>query len=159
EEIAEGLEAVRPARGRLNWRRAGEIRILDDTYNANPASVRAALDTLGVQKKGTGRLFVALGDMLELGPLADSAHQEVGRQVAAHGVAEFVGMGPRMRLAVEKALEAGLGESHHSESAEAVVALLMKRLAPGDALLVKGSRGMRMERVVDALVARLGGGE
>ncbi|MFQ5896939.1 MAG: UDP-N-acetylmuramoyl-tripeptide--D-alanyl-D-alanine ligase [Candidatus Methylomirabilia bacterium] len=159
EEIAGGLEAARPARGRLIWRRAGEIRILDDTYNANPASVRAALATLGAQKEGSVRLLVALGDMLELGPLAEAAHREVGRQVATLGVAEFIGMGPLMRFAVEEALEAGLGESHRSENAEALVGRLMKRLAPGDTLLVKGSRAMRMERVVHALVARLGGGE
>ncbi|MFQ5828255.1 MAG: UDP-N-acetylmuramoyl-tripeptide--D-alanyl-D-alanine ligase [Candidatus Methylomirabilia bacterium] len=158
EETVRGLEATRPAKGRLVWRKAGETWILDDTYNANPASVRAALDTLG-GAAGRERLLVALGDMLELGALAEAAHREVGHQVAALNVALFVGMGPLMRLAVEAAREAGLAESHPAESSEEAVALLLKRLAPGDALLVKGSRGMRMERVVDALVARLGGGE
>jgi len=61
------------------------------------------------------------------------------------------------RDAVEAAREAGLGESHHAETFEDTVALLLKRLAPGDAVLIKGSRGMRMERVVDALMARFGG--
>lgn len=157
EEIVAGLEAARPAKGRLIWRRAGSVRILDDSYNANPASVRAALDTLAAG--GRGRLLVALGDMLELGDTASAAHREVGRQVAALGVAEFVGVGPLMREAVEAAREAGLLESHHAETFEDTVALVLKRLAPEDVLLVKGSRKMRMERVVDALVARLGGGE
>jgi UDP-N-acetylmuramoyl-tripeptide--D-alanyl-D-alanine ligase len=157
EEIVAGLEAARPAKGRLIWRRAGSVRILDDSYNANPASVRAALDTLAAG--GRGRLLVALGDMLELGDNASAAHREVGRQVAALGVAEFVGVGPLMREAVEAAREAGLLESHHAETFEDTVALVLKRLAPEDVLLVKGSRKMRMERVVDALVARLGGGE
>ncbi len=171
EEIAAGLEAARPLKGRVVWRRAGSVRILDDTYNANPASVRAALDTLAAARRapgdpvadgispGRGRLLVALGDMLELGDLAPAAHREVGRLVAALGAAEFVGVGPLMRHAVEAARAASLLESHHVETFEDTVALLLKRLAPGDTLLVKGSRGMRMERVVDALVARLGGGE
>jgi len=170
EEIVAGLEAARPAKGRLVWRWAGSIRILDDSYNANPASVSAALATLAVARRahgdpvadgtsqGRGRLLVALGDMLELGDIAPEAHREVGRQVAALGVAELVGMGPLMRHAVEAAREAGLLESHHAETFEDTVARLLKRLAPGDTLLVKGSRRMRMERVVDALVARMGGG-
>jgi UDP-N-acetylmuramoyl-tripeptide--D-alanyl-D-alanine ligase len=171
DEIVAGLEAARPVKGRLIWRRAGSIRILDDSYNANPTSVQAALDTLAgaVRAHGDpvgdrtspsrGRLGVALGDMLELGDQAVEAHREVGRRVAALGVAEFVGMGPLMRHAVLASREAGLLESHHALSFEETVAVLLKRIAPGDALLVKGSRGMRMERVVDALVARLGGGE
>jgi UDP-N-acetylmuramoyl-tripeptide--D-alanyl-D-alanine ligase len=77
--------------------------------------------------------------------------------VASAGVAEFIGVGPLAREAVETARKAGLGESHHTSTFEDTVALLLKRLAPGDALLVKGSRGMRMERIVDALIARFGG--
>ncbi len=171
EEIVAGLEAARPLKGRMIWRRAGSVRILDDTYNANPASVGAALDAVAVARRapgdsvadgtspGRGRLVVALADMLELGGFAPEAHREVGRRVAALGAAEFVGAGPLMRHAVDAAREAGLLDSHHVETFEDTVALLLKRLVPGDTLLVKGSRKMRMERVVDTLVARLGGGE
>lgn len=158
EGIARGLEAARPVRGRCVWRSAGALSILDDTYNANPASVAAALETLR-EAAGGHRLVVVLGDMLELGALAEAAHREVGRAVAAAGAAEFVATGPLSGLAVAAARQAGLAESAHVESVEAVVGVLLKRLAPGDRVLVKGSRGMRMERVVDALVARLGGGE
>ncbi len=157
DRIVEGLRAARPAKGRCVWRRAGSIRVLDDTYNANPSSVAAALATFGPE--AGGRRFVVLGDMLELGDIADRAHREAGRAVASAGVAEFIAMGPHGRAAVEAAREAGLVESHHTTTFEDTVALLMKRLAPGDAVLVKGSRGMRMERVVDALMARLGGGD
>jgi len=157
ERIAEGLEAARPAKGRCVWRRAGSIWLLDDTYNANPTSVTAALATLG---RETGRRrVVVLGDMLELGEIAERAHHEAGRAVAAAGAAEFIAMGTHARAAVEAAREAGLVESHHTTTFEDTVALLMKRLAPGDVVLVKGSRGMRMERVVDALIARLGDGD
>ncbi len=155
EQIGRGLETARPAKGRCVWRRAGRLRILDDTYNANPTSVSAALQTLAAAE--ARRRVVVLGDMLELGEISLTAHREMGRAVAGSGAAEFVGMGRWAQVAVEAARQAGLTESHHVTTFEDTVALLLKRLAPGDAVLVKGSRGMRMERVVDALVARFGG--
>jgi len=153
-DIARGLAAARPVAGRCVWRDAGEVRILDDTYNANPASLRAALDTLGARRAGR-RAVVVLGDMLELGPLSEQAHREAGRLVAALPVDELVGLGRAAALAVEAARDAGLAEARHLTTFEDTVAHLLKRLAPGDVVLVKGSRGMRMERVVDALLAQL----
>jgi UDP-N-acetylmuramoyl-tripeptide--D-alanyl-D-alanine ligase len=155
EQIAAGLESARPVKGRCVWRPAGRIRILDDTYNANPGSVGASLETLAATSEGHRRVVV-FGDMLELGEISESAHREMGRAVAASGAAEFVGLGRWAQVAVDAARQAGLAESHHVTTFEDAVALLLKRLAPGDAVLVKGSRGMRMERVVDALVARFG---
>ena len=154
EDIARGLAAARPVGGRGVWKRAGEVTILDDTYNASPASVRAALDTLAARRAGH-RAVVVLGDMLELGASTDEDHREVGRMVAALPADELVGFGRASALAVEAARAAGLAEAHHTPTFEDTVAHLLKRLAPGDVVLVKGSRGMRMERVVDALVARL----
>ena len=118
--------------------------------------MRAALETLAASA-GERRRVVVLGDMLELGPITDAVHREMGAAVAASGAAEFIGLGRACRVAVEAAREAGLAESHHAATFEDTVALLLKRLVPGDAVLVKGSRGMRMERVVDALLARFGG--
>jgi UDP-N-acetylmuramoyl-tripeptide--D-alanyl-D-alanine ligase len=155
EQIVRGLETARPAKGRCVWRKAGRLLILDDTYNANPTSVSAALQTLAAPD--ARRRVVVLGDMLELGGISETAHREMGRAVAASGAAEFLGMGRWAQVAVDAARQAGLAESHHVTTFEDAVALLLKRLAPGDAVLVKGSRGMRMERVVDALVARFGG--
>jgi UDP-N-acetylmuramoyl-tripeptide--D-alanyl-D-alanine ligase len=154
EEIARGLGLAQPVKGRCIWRRAGAVSVLDDTYNASPPSVRAALDTVAAHRRGH-RAVVVLGDMLELGAASDDAHREVGRWIAALGVDEFVGLGAGAGLAVVAAREAGLTEAHHAATFEDAVAHLLKRLAPGDVVLVKGSRGMRMERVVDALVARL----
>jgi UDP-N-acetylmuramoyl-tripeptide--D-alanyl-D-alanine ligase len=154
-EVVAGLEAARPAKGRCVWREAGSLRILDDTYNANPPSMSAALATLTAG--GPGRRVAVLGDMLELGSIAEAAHRDVGRAVAAAGIAELIGSGRLMAHAVEAAREAGLAEAHHAPTFEDTVAVLLKRLAPGDVVLVKGSRGMRMERVVDALLARFGG--
>jgi UDP-N-acetylmuramoyl-tripeptide--D-alanyl-D-alanine ligase len=153
DQIAAGLATVRPVKGRCVWRTAGDVRILDDTYNANPASVRAALDTVAAHRQGS-RLVVVLGDMLELGPGAEESHREIGRYAAASGATVVVGMGRHATALVEAARGAGL-ETHHTETFEDTVAFLLKALAPGDLVLVKGSRGMRMERIVDALVARL----
>jgi UDP-N-acetylmuramoyl-tripeptide--D-alanyl-D-alanine ligase len=154
DEVAAGLEAARPAKGRCVWRHAGDVTVLDDTYNANPAAMKAALDTAAAHRRGR-RLVAVLGDMLELGAMSDEAHRELGRQAVAAGVGVVVGLGRHMRLAVEAAREAGLEEAQHTTTFEDAVAHLLKRLAPGDLVLVKGSRGMRMERVVDALTARL----
>jgi UDP-N-acetylmuramoyl-tripeptide--D-alanyl-D-alanine ligase len=153
-DLARGLAAVGPVAGRCVWKRAGDVTILDDTYNASPVSVRAALDTVAAHRRGR-RVVVVLGDMLELGPIAEEAHREVGRQVAALPADELVGVGRATQAAVEAARAAGLGEARHFMTFEDTVAHLLKRLAAGDLVLVKGSRGMRMERVVDALVARL----
>jgi UDP-N-acetylmuramyl pentapeptide synthase len=98
---------------------------------------------------------VVLGDMLELGALTDEAHRDVGRAIAALPADELVGFGRAAALAVEAARAAGLAETYHTTTFEETVAHLLKRVAPGDVVLVKGSRGMRMERIVDALVARL----
>ena len=153
-EIAAGLATARPAKGRCVWRTAGEVRILDDTYNANPDSVRAALDTVTTHRHGA-RLVVVLADMLELGAIAEDAHRDVGRYAAAARVDLVVGMGRHARALIEAARAAGVAETKHTETFEDTMAFLLKSLVPGDLVLVKGSRGMRMERIVDALVARL----
>ncbi|HSF04216.1 MAG TPA: UDP-N-acetylmuramoyl-tripeptide--D-alanyl-D-alanine ligase [Methylomirabilota bacterium] len=153
-EIARGLEAARPVKGRCVWRQADGVRILDDTYNANPASVQAALQT-AVAHRGGSRLVVVLGDMLELGTASESAHREVGQQVASAGTGVFVAMGSQMRTAVDVARQHGVPEAHHAATFEDAVAHLLKSLAAGDLVLIKGSRGMRMERIADALAARL----
>ena len=154
DAIARGLAEAQPVAGRCVWRPAGDVRILDDTYNANPVSLRAALETV-TAGRGTGRLVVVLGDMLELGAITEEAHREAGRAAVAAGADELVGVGRSALWAVEAARAAGLAEAHHATTFEDTVAHLLKHLVPGDTVLVKGSRGMRLERVVDALVARL----
>jgi UDP-N-acetylmuramoyl-tripeptide--D-alanyl-D-alanine ligase len=154
DAVAEGLAAARPVKGRCVWRAAGGVRVLDDTYNANPVSVAAALDTVAAHQ-GTSRLVVVLGDMLELGAVSDEAHRAVGRAVAAREPAAFIGVGDHAALAVDEAHAAGVADACHTTTFEDTVAELLKRVEPGDVVLVKGSRGMRMERVVDALLARV----
>jgi UDP-N-acetylmuramoyl-tripeptide--D-alanyl-D-alanine ligase len=128
------------------------VLLVDDCYNANPASMKAALRTLR-QLAGPGRALAALGDMLELGPAEDDLHRELGRDAAAAGLAALATFGPRARLAREAAIEAGMAPSDtlHTEDPTLLVAFVRERLRPGDVLLVKGSRGMKLERLVEAL--------
>jgi UDP-N-acetylmuramoyl-tripeptide--D-alanyl-D-alanine ligase len=154
EDIVAGLEAARPVKGRCVWRQAGDVAILDDTYNANPGSVRAAYATVAARPR-RGRLAIVLGDMLELGGAAETAHREAGREAAALGADLFIGLGRLSALAVEEARAAGVAETLAMTTFEDTAAHLLKRLGAGDVVLVKGSRGMRMERVTDALEARL----
>ncbi|TEU19149.1 MAG: UDP-N-acetylmuramoyl-tripeptide--D-alanyl-D-alanine ligase [Anaerolineales bacterium] len=123
--------------------------LLDDTYNASPASVGAALDVLA---ELPGRRVAALGDMAELGSYEAQAHREVGRRCAAV-VDVLVTVGGRGRLIAEAALEAGLPLSavHAVADNRAAVEVLSALLREGDGVLVKGSRSMAMEAIVSAL--------
>jgi UDP-N-acetylmuramoyl-tripeptide--D-alanyl-D-alanine ligase len=123
--------------------------LLDDTYNSSPASAIAALNLLDELE---GRKIAVLGDMLELGSYEEEGHRKVGRR--AMGVVELlVTVGSRGRIIAEEALDLGMdpGAVHLVEDNEAAVAYLRQVIAPGDAVLVKGSRGMTMEQIVSAL--------
>ncbi|HEV8307008.1 MAG TPA: UDP-N-acetylmuramoyl-tripeptide--D-alanyl-D-alanine ligase [Methylomirabilota bacterium] len=157
DAAAEGLARVAPVKGRLLTHEVAGVVVLDDTYNANPVSLRGALDTLR-ELAPHSRAWVLLGDMLELGPASEAAHAEAGRWVAALPAAGLVTVGPAMRAAAAAARAAGCPDVAAFDAPEAAVAYLMARVARGDRVLVKGSRGMRMERAVDALLAGLRGG-
>lgn len=152
-EIVAGLAAVRPVGRRLRLERLPSgVVLLDDCYNANPASMAAALATLAAVARG-GRALAVLGDMLELGEGEGDLHRELGRAAAATGLAALATFGPRARLALEAARAAGYpaADSFHTEDPAALAAWVRERLRPGDVLLVKASRGMRLERLVEAL--------
>jgi UDP-N-acetylmuramoyl-tripeptide--D-alanyl-D-alanine ligase len=155
DEAAAALALAVPVKGRLVWREVGGVRILDDTYNANPVSVRAALDAFR-EAPGGGRRWVILGDMLELGTLTATAHREVGTWVAGLPVAGLAAVGSAMHLAAEAARAGGCPDVATFPSPESAAAHVLSRVTRGDRVLVKGSRGMRMERAVDALLAGLG---
>ena len=123
----------------------GRRVLIDDSYNANPMSMRAALEDLAAS--APGRRVAVLGEMLELGPQAPALHREIGRYAAAQGVELLVAVGP---LAAEMA-GAFDGEAHTVPDAERAVALLEGLLAAGDTVLVKASRGVGLERVSAAL--------
>ncbi len=158
EECVRGLETARPYARRLNIvdGRNG-VTVVDDCYNANPASMAAALDTLGALVGPGGRTVAVLGDMLELGPGELEEHARLGALAA--GKAQLVAFfGPRSREGVKAA---GLGDNAaHFTDVEPLLAWLAPRLKAGDVVLVKASRGMRLERVVAGLTgaATPGGG-
>jgi UDP-N-acetylmuramoyl-tripeptide--D-alanyl-D-alanine ligase len=151
-EIAQGLAAVRPVGRRLRLERlASGLRLVDDCYNANPASMSAALRTLVDLARPDARPVAVLGDMLELGAFEETAHRELGGEAARAGVRLLAAFGPRARATAEAARAAGL-ETFHTDDMDALVRWARTALAPpSDVLLVKGSRGMKLERLVEAL--------
>ncbi|WP_293369171.1 UDP-N-acetylmuramoyl-tripeptide--D-alanyl-D-alanine ligase [Nevskia sp.] len=144
--IAEGLAQMAPVAGRLNWKQTREgARLLDDSYNANPTSLRAALDLLASLP---GQRWLVLGEMRELGPDAAQIHEEAGRAARSLGIDRLFTLGPMTRHAAD-----GFGANARSfEQVDDLVAALRDELSAGVTVLVKGSRGARMERVVAALV-------
>ena len=144
-----------PHRGELHH--AGGVTLVDDSYNASPASVRAALELLAGLP---GRRVAVLGTMLELGEGHEPGHRDVG--AAAAGVVELlVVVGPETRGIAAGAREAGLADARILEAhdREAALDLLRPRLRDGDVVLVKASRGIALDRLVDDLVRELGGAE
>ena len=134
----------------------GGFTVLDDSYNAAPDSMRAALAVLA--ELPATRRWAVLGDMRELGDAAVEQHLALGREVAATGIAGLVTVGELGRYIGEGAREADLATVVETESNAAALAALLARVAPGDAVLVKGSRVMQMEDIVSALLAGEGGG-
>ncbi|HEY3348961.1 MAG TPA: UDP-N-acetylmuramoyl-tripeptide--D-alanyl-D-alanine ligase [Thermoanaerobaculia bacterium] len=155
EEISRGLALAKPYSHRSRVVSApGGITILDDCYNASPASMEAALATLAsLVEGGKGRAVAVLGDMLELGAAEEEEHRRLGRN-ALKCVELAAFFGPRSSLTFEEFRSSSSSSSSaHFTGIEPLLAWLRPRLAPGDVLLVKGSRGMKLERVVDALAA------
>lgn len=145
-------EKLRPVPGRLNPIPGVKgALILDDTYNAAPASVAEALDALMRFTPGEewDRRIAVLGDMAELGPLSESEHRALGRHVA-RAADVFVAVGPQMALAAEEAIAAGMPQDRVEKFNNAVEAgrYLDKIVQKGDVILVKGSQSMRMEKAV-----------
>ena len=149
EEIREGLAALAPVKGRLQLKLAAPgLRVLDDTYNANPSSLRAALQVLSLVP---GRRWLVLGDMAELGGNAAELHAEMAEAAHLAGVEQLYSVGVLTRYTAERF---GAG-ARHFPAQEALIAALREDLRGAAALpitiLVKGSRRMAMERVVAAL--------
>ncbi len=144
--VATGLAAMRAVPGRLQFKatRGGAV-VIDDSYNANPSSMRAAIDVLGTMQ---GRKWVVVGDMAELGDYATESHREVGSYARARGVERLFAVGSLTPLALETF---GSGAAWFADT-EALARALDAELTSEVVLLVKGSRVNRLERVVDALV-------
>jgi UDP-N-acetylmuramoyl-tripeptide--D-alanyl-D-alanine ligase len=151
--IADALAAAKPVAGRFTTSSIRGVLVIDDTYNSNPRSIRAALDAAREISSGLGaRLVIAMGDMLELGAMSAAAHVDAVRAITSSRPAAFVAVGPEMRAALAAIagsnLPAGVLVAPDSYAAADLVVGLVRT---GDVLLVKGSRGMAMERIVSAL--------
>lgn len=158
EQIAAGLREFEPEGMRLAFEKVGGLTIMNDAYNANPASVAAGLEVLAMAQPGPGGRRVALlGDMLELGPEAEQLHRQVGPKVAQAGVDLLITSGQLAQYIGSSAVEAGMdaanvaGFGNADEDFTGIAGLLRA----GDVVLLKGSRGMRMERLVEILNALL----
>ena len=152
-DIVVGLENARPAKGRLNSQLLGLHRLIDDTYNANPHSVRAAAKVLAAQ---TGTQVMVLGDIGELGEAAISEHQSLGRTIATTGINVLLCVGEYAPYTVAGAQEISAINAHAFADKDSLLAYLQSYLQAQQAqpctVLFKGSRSMEMETLINALV-------
>jgi UDP-N-acetylmuramoyl-tripeptide--D-alanyl-D-alanine ligase len=150
DEIVAGVGALLPAshRGEI-VRAAGGWVVIDDAYNSSPSALTRALQTLATLP---GRHVAMLGEMLELGDFSARYHADCGKAAAALGVSVIVSVGgSAARALADAAIAAGVAAVHHVADSAAAAALARTLVREGDAVLVKGSRGIGMEAVVQAL--------
>ncbi|MGH7815117.1 MAG: UDP-N-acetylmuramoyl-tripeptide--D-alanyl-D-alanine ligase [Candidatus Binataceae bacterium] len=152
-KIAAALAQAVPVPGRMAASSIRGALVIDDTYNSNPRSLRAALDAAHEVAAPSGaRLLIALGDMLELGALSQSAHEAAVRDTLACRPHRFVAVGPEMAAAVARVFGPDRpAEAVIANDSAAAGSILAQLVRPGDVLLVKGSRGIAMERAIAAL--------
>lgn len=158
DDIVERVGALvaPPGRGRVS-NLAGRIRLVDDSYNSSPSALRQVLEAVGLDRRAS-RKGAVLGEMLELGPRSHALHEECGRIAASAGLARLITVGGDPARALgESAIRAGLPRdsvTHVMSSAQAA-AQVLAWLEPGDLLLVKGSRGIRTDVVIEQISAEL----
>jgi MurE/MurF fusion protein len=152
DEIKEGLETFEPVPGRMNIHKTPKgIHIIDDTYNANPGSMQAAIGTL-TALRGKNRGFLIIGDMLELGEHSGPMHRMIGSVAAGSNIAGLYVTGNFADDVSAGALEGRMDSANiFKGTREEILKAITKKLAAGDWVLVKGSRGMAMETVVEGL--------
>ena len=151
DQIEEGLRRFVPTRMRMNIiRRGDDITILDDTYNANPQSMRAAISVLA-DGKGSWKVAV-LGDMLELGPFAPALHQGVGECLGKAGIQCLIAVGPLSEHIAQAAREAGVPHVYHCADRDQAKEVLSQVVKPGSTFLLKASRGMKLEELTAELL-------
>ncbi len=153
EEAAAGLVAAPLAKARLQIRQIGGVQFIDDSYNANPDSMKAALRTL-VELDADGKRIAVLGEMHELGKESARGHREVGETAAELGVDQLIAIGDMGAAIAEAAQQAGLEKTAAVGSISEAAEMLTEITAPGDLVLIKGSRTARTERVLEEFAKR-----
>ena len=150
EQIQTGIARFAPTKMRMNiLRRRNNITILDDAYNANPQSMRAAVEALDTMPEGFK--IAILGDMFELGPLAPTLHRGVGEYLARTHVNALVAIGENARQIYDAAVEGGIGSARHFEDKAEALKEIGALLRPDAVVLVKASRGMHFEVITEHL--------
>ena len=153
EESAAGLATAPLARARLQIKEIGGVQFIDDSYNANPDSMTAALRTL-VELDADGKRIAVLGEMRELGEESEVGHREVGEAAAELGVDQLIAIGKNGAIIARAAEHAGLQKSVAVRSIIEAAELLANVAAPGDLVLIKGSRAAQTERVIEEFSQR-----
>ena len=153
EDCAAGLAAAPLTKARLQIKRIRGVQFIDDSYNANPESMKAALHTL-VELDADGKRIAVLGEMRELGEESARGHREVGETAAELGVDQLIAIGDMAAVIAEAARNAGLQNTSIARSTSEAAELLGEIAASGDLVLVKGSRAARTERVIEAFEIR-----
>lgn len=148
--VREGLESFTSFSQRMEIKKWNGVKIINDSYNANPDSMVAALELL-MEFPSTGKRFTVLGDMLELGAVSKKEHESIGRKAAALSVDRLITVGRDARFISESARDAGLRASEHVDDYHKAAMLLRAELQLGDVMLIKGSRGSTMEKVLEYL--------
>jgi UDP-N-acetylmuramoyl-tripeptide--D-alanyl-D-alanine ligase len=153
EDCAAGLAAAPLTKARLQIREIHGVRFIDDTYNANPDSMKAALRTL-VELDADGKRIAVLGEMKELGSESELAHREVGETAAMFGIDRLITIGDMAESIARAARASGLKDTTAVRSTSEAAELLGQIAKPGDLILVKGSRSARTEQVIEAFGRR-----
>ncbi|MGI6154178.1 MAG: UDP-N-acetylmuramoyl-tripeptide--D-alanyl-D-alanine ligase [Christensenellaceae bacterium] len=148
EEIQSGLACYAPVGGRMNIQKGATVTILDDSYNANPSSMKAALDILNT---AAGRKVCILGDMFELGEQSGKYHYEVGKYAADKGIDHILLVGTGAKMMYDGAASSG-GNAVHFATVEALCSGILSHIQSGDTVLVKASRGMKLEHILPFLL-------
>lgn len=156
EECAAGLASAPLTKARLQIRDVHGVQFIDDSYNANPDSMKAALRTL-VELPGEGKRIAVLGEMFELGPESERGHREVGETAATLGIDHLIAIGSE--ILAESARKAGLEKSAFAHDQTQAANLLSGIVATGDFVLIKGSRSARTERVLEEFARHQPAGE
>jgi UDP-N-acetylmuramoyl-tripeptide--D-alanyl-D-alanine ligase len=148
EECAQGLAAAPLTKARLQIKEINGVQFIDDSYNANPESMKAALRTL-VELDADGKRIAVLGYMGELGAEAERGHREVGEAAATLHVDQLIAIGEMGKVIAQAARDAGLEKTSAVRSTSEAADLLADIAEPGDLILIKGSRSARTEQVIE----------
>ena len=156
-EIVQSLREFKSPRGRMNLVKGiKNTLIIDDTYNSSPQSSISALDVVNKIPLAKGaRRFAVLGDMLELGSMSEQGHRQVGKKALKTGINKLIVVGERARDIARGAKDAGMTKDNifHFSQAEKAGKFIQERISEGDLILVKGSQGARMEKIVKEIMA------